>query len=355
MRKTLYTVAAILLAVGMSGVGALSASAWHSTITSDVKCSTTSAATITWHVQGYDSEETGTVTASTDGIVPVDTTFAGNESKDFTQVITTPGTYELNVTMDWPSDTGVTNTGSITVDKAVFDACYVAPPVITQTECESTSTLPTSTNLNQRGWVLKPGTAEYVEGGVKLTSTAWDGGKVTLATNFKLSEAGTVAINYTQGPGSGSVALLFNTSDGNQIHYEPFVGYTHPWFADEVGVFPLGGGGQGSDWSAPDLSTLVSNPTITSVVVGVWGGDSDVVTVHSATFHCATQPFDFEKAVVVTPPVVKVGTTNTPPVLAYTGAEQDARNTGLLITGSLLGFTGLGMLLWKRRTNGALK
>lgn len=344
MKKPLAVLAAIALGAGLALVGLAPANAWHLIVTSDVKCASTTAATITWHVANPENE-IGTVTASTDGIVPVNTTIPANGSSDFTQAITGPGTYDLSVTITWPSDAEQpAQKGSITVDKAAFDACYVAPPVITPTECESTSTLPTSTNLNQRGWVLKPGTAEYVEGGVKLTSINWDGGKVTLATNFPLSEVGSVAIDYTQGPGSGSVALLFNTSDGNQIHYEPFVGYTHPWFADEVGVFPLGGGGQGSDWSAPDLSTLVSNPTITSVVIGVWGGDSDVVTVHSATFHCATQPFDFEKAVVVVPPVKVV-----PPVtetLAYTGGNVA---TGLIPWGAALLLLGAGGLALKRK------
>jgi hypothetical protein len=220
-----------------------------------------------------------------------------------------------------------------------------ACPPPTYPVCTGNTTLPTSTNLAQKGWVLKAGTAVYVPGGVQLTSTNWDGGKVTLATNFLLSQAGSAAINYTQGPGSGSVAILFNTSDGNQIHYEPFVGYTHPWFADKAGVFPLGGSGQGSDWSGTSLTDLISNPTVTSVVVGVWGATSDVVTVHSATFNCQTQPFDYAI------PAGQVCTTTGSPYTEdgfptftadgqdYEGGAGHALNWLVPTTGNLQGFT----------------
>lgn len=184
-----------------------------------------------------------------------------------------------------------------------------ACPKIVPKTCAAPTVLATSTNLDQKGWVLKEGTAKYVAGGVELTSTAWDGGKVTLATNFPLSEAANMAIDYTQGAGSGSVAILFNTAVG-QIHWEP--SYTDALWMDEAGVLPRNNpapgnnNGQGGPYSG-SLNDLSSDPIVTSVTVGVWGGESDVVTVHSVSFNCTTQPFDFEKAVVVTDPTPPTG------------------------------------------------
>ncbi|MEO6943227.1 MAG: hypothetical protein ABI053_00770 [Lacisediminihabitans sp.] len=278
-----------------------------------------------------------TPVADTDFSTSYNNTFNfANSNESHNWVVTVTAWDDLDGVNGWTK----TITGSST-------AC-VTPPVITPKVCSITSTMPTSTNLDQHGWVLKAGTATYVAGGVQLTSTNWDGGKVTLSTNFPLSEAGAAAIDYTQGPGSGSVAILFNTSDGNQIHYEPFAGYTHPWFADNAGVFPLGGGGQGSAYSSVDLNGMLSNPTVTSVVVGVWGETSDVVTVHSATFNCATQPFDYAI------PAAQVCTATGAPYTEdgfpvfnsegqeYLGGSGHALNWLVPTSGNLQGITSVG-------------
>lgn len=165
MKKFLAVLGTLALSVGLVGVGAMSASAWHLTVTSDVKCASTTSATITWHVANPENE-VGTVTSSTNGVVPVNTTIPAKGSSDFTQAITGPGTYNLSVSVTWPSDTGQpAQKGSITVDQKDFDACYVAPkPVVTfsySAVCGSLTLTTVSENVNAN-WYY--GTQAIVDG-----------------------------------------------------------------------------------------------------------------------------------------------------------------------------------------------
>jgi hypothetical protein len=128
LKKVLAGLTTLALALGMVALTAGPASAHHSTITATVECTSPNAATITWKVQNWNGGKIGKVDSSTGNIVPAGTLFNSNETKYFTQNITTTGNYSLSVTMSWDNGSGgwnntETDSGSINVRDSAFEDC----------------------------------------------------------------------------------------------------------------------------------------------------------------------------------------------------------------------------------------
>lgn len=161
--------------------------------------------------------------------------------------------------------------------------------------CTGNTTLPTSTNLAPQGWNLTHD-SKYVTGGIELTSVGTThGGVIDKAVSFPLSEAGAFARSLDVTSGSGaSFAIEFDTAAGT-VTWEPY--YTDTLWTDSAGILPRNNpnpgnnNGQGGPYSG-GLTDLLSNPTVTHVWIGIWN-TTETAVLHSVTFNCQTQPFDF--------------------------------------------------------------
>jgi hypothetical protein len=138
LKKFLAGLTTIVLSLGMVALTAGPASAHHSTITATAACSTPTAVTITWSVQNWNGGKTGQVVSSTNNLVPAGTQFASNETKQYTQTVTSTGTYGLSVTMKWWDgdswENQTTNSGSFQVKSQHFSGCE--PPDDTDDKIE---------------------------------------------------------------------------------------------------------------------------------------------------------------------------------------------------------------------------
>jgi hypothetical protein len=138
LKKFLAGLTALALSLGMVVLTAGPASAHHSTITATVACTSPTAATITWSVQNWNGGKTGEVVSSTNNLVPAGTQFASNETKQYTQNVTSTGTYTLSVTMKWWDgdswENQTTNSGSKQVKSSDLDDCE--PPDDTDDKIE---------------------------------------------------------------------------------------------------------------------------------------------------------------------------------------------------------------------------
>jgi hypothetical protein len=117
----------LVLAVGFVVVGvAGAASAHHNTITGTVVCKTGGGWAVTWHVENSEARTESITASNRPGVVPVGTQLSANQTRHFTETITTKPTSPLTLTLSarWTND--VTNTSSGTIPVASFtDNCVV--------------------------------------------------------------------------------------------------------------------------------------------------------------------------------------------------------------------------------------
>lgn len=220
--------------------------------------------------------------------------------------------------------------------------------------CTGNTTLPTSTNVAPQGWNLTHD-SKYVPGGIELTSVGTThGGVIDKAVSFPLSEAGAFARSMDISSGGGaSFAIEFDTAAGT-VTWEPL--YTDTLWTDSAGILPRNNpnpgnnNGQGGPYSG-SLTDLLSNPTVTHVWIGIWN-TTETAVLHSVTFNCQTQPFDY----VAPAPVACVVNTSipwaaeagdlTPTVgpegLQFTGPHTAAMDYYQRVTaGNMQGLTGM--------------
>lgn len=130
MNRALSRLLTLVLAVGFTVVGvAGAASAWHNTISGTVTCATAGGWVVTWQVENSESD-TETITASSrPSVVPVGTTLDADETRTFTETITTKPTADVTLTLSarWSAGDVATNDGTVWV-KSFSDTCVPPPP-----------------------------------------------------------------------------------------------------------------------------------------------------------------------------------------------------------------------------------
>jgi hypothetical protein len=127
-------VVTLVLAVGFAVVGvAGAASAHHNTIRGDVVCKTGGGWAVTWRVENSEAR-TEWITASNRPVVPVNTQLTANQTRTFSETVTTKPTSPLTLTLSAKWSNGATNTSSGYIPVAKFqDGCNVTtvqPPTI---------------------------------------------------------------------------------------------------------------------------------------------------------------------------------------------------------------------------------
>lgn len=161
--------------------------------------------------------------------------------------------------------------------------------------CPSETTQPVSTNLNPQGWTLTNGV--WVDGGVEFTASNWEDAYASKSVNFPLGSAANLALDTT----GGSVwAIILVTTAGN-VHYEPEP-YSDDLWTNASGVLPANAGGQGGPYSG-GLDDLLSNPAVTEVRLYFTSGSATPESgiLHSGSYNCLNQPFDYEFGVAPVP------------------------------------------------------
>lgn len=168
-----------------------------------------------------------------------------------------------------------------------------APACPEITECETATVQPTSTNLDAQGWTLVGG--EYVEGGVEFTASNWSDAYAVKDTSFPLSAAANLDFDVT---GGNVWAIILETTAGN-VHYEPEP-YTDDLWTNSAGILPANAGGQGGPYSG-NLEDIISDPTVTKVYLYFTSGniEPESAVLHSGSYNCLEQPFDYENVPVV--------------------------------------------------------
>lgn len=124
LKKFLAGLTAIALSLGMVALTAAPASATYPSVSATkFECSSATSGTITWKVTDTWNED-GIVVSSTGNIVPQDTLIAAGSTTTYTQVVSGPGTYSLNVKVFYPGRNYVgERTGSITLKTSDFTNC----------------------------------------------------------------------------------------------------------------------------------------------------------------------------------------------------------------------------------------
>ncbi len=102
LKKLLAGVITAVLSLGVVVLVAGPASAHHNTIKVQVACATDGGYKVTWSVTNSESDKTEVITASSmPGVVPLGTSFAFSETKQFVQVVGEPQDLELALTGYW--------------------------------------------------------------------------------------------------------------------------------------------------------------------------------------------------------------------------------------------------------------
>jgi hypothetical protein len=109
----------LISAFALMAFPAGTAFAWTFGLTGNGVCEPNGSYKITWTVDNTTESETLRITASSNtGVVPVGTEVAADSKEDFAQIVsgTTPGTFNLTLQGDWPSDsTDRTRTATVTL------------------------------------------------------------------------------------------------------------------------------------------------------------------------------------------------------------------------------------------------
>lgn len=170
-------------------------------------------------------------------------------------------------------------------------AAPVAPPGITVTTCEQHDILPVSTDVDTRGWVLKPESGSaYVEGGLRLDGTVGAGSawaRLDLPAGTHLSDiAGGLGTDLVASSGIWWGGVILDGGDlSAQLHYDS----DGRFWTSQQGIFPdatLKGGYYESNDVAVDA---LVDPIVGSLRIYVNEGQSAVVG--SQDVGCHTQPF----------------------------------------------------------------
>lgn len=225
-------------------------------------------------------------------------------------------------------------------DKDVWQFVYTDETCpIDLTPCEVATVQTVSTNLHPQGWTLESG--EWVDGGVEFTASNWSDAYAVKDVSFPLSAAAILDFDVT---GGNVWAIILDTTAGN-VHYEPEP-YSDDLWTNAPGILPANGGGQGGPYSG-NLDDLVSDPTVTQVYLYFTSGSTEPESgvLHSGSFNCVEQPFDFEKTPVIVPTELP-----TPPALALTGANP-ALPFGLGTALMALGLIAVAAVAWRRAHN----
>ncbi len=125
----------LVLAVGFAVVGvAGAASAHHNTIAGTADCKAGGGWLVTWRVVNSEPRTESITASSRPGVVPVDTQLTANQTRSFTETVTTKPTGPLTLTLSARWTNGATNTSSGVTPLAEFeDGCNVTtvqPPTI---------------------------------------------------------------------------------------------------------------------------------------------------------------------------------------------------------------------------------
>ena len=160
--------------------------------------------------------------------------------------------------------------------------------------CEVRDVLPLGTNLDTRGWVLKPNSGSaYVEGGLGLDGTVGAGSawaRLDLPAGTHLSDvAAGLGTDLVSSSGIWWGGMLLEGGDLTaQLHYDT----DGRFWTSQQGVLPdaslKGGYYESSDLAADALV----DPTVGSVRIYVNEGQSAVVG--SQDIGCSTQPFAYQ-------------------------------------------------------------
>ncbi len=165
---------------------------------------------------------------------------------------------------------------------------------ITATPCPT----PTSGGVitqNTAGWSVTG--AEFVDGGVKLSSNAWSASYITSDKSYMISNA--LELGWTiEGSVSGAsgTAIIFKTASGAFIHYEP-VPYSDDFWTTTAGILPANGGGQGGPYSGSlqDLLNTGGDQSIVKTYLYFNSSSANTVVLKSLSFNCKTYTFDKEE------------------------------------------------------------
>src|SRR5690349_7879537 len=112
VNRGISRVVTLVLAVGFAVVGvAGAASAHHNTIRGDVVCKTGGGWAVTWRVENSEAR-TEWITASNRPVVPVNTQLTANQTRTFSETVTTKPTSPLTLTLSAKWSNGATNTSS---------------------------------------------------------------------------------------------------------------------------------------------------------------------------------------------------------------------------------------------------
>lgn len=154
----------MLLAAAMALIGTVlvagPASAHHSSVSGTIACGPQSGTwVITWRVQNWNdpaATNTATVTSSSRGVVPVGTTFTPNQTKTFTETVSSTSTVSLNVSMRWTNGVTSTNSGSVSGFPTCTESVTPTAPSVTPPTCDTAGTLQVPAATTKVSYAVSP-------------------------------------------------------------------------------------------------------------------------------------------------------------------------------------------------------
>lgn len=141
MKRALSRLLTLVMAVGFAVVGiAGTASAWDNSISGTVACATGGGWDVTWQVVNSESEAERITASNRPSVVPVGTTLDEDETREFTETITTKPTSDVTLELSAEWGSGDTSDDSGSIPPSSFpDDCVIkvvtAPTVPVVDEC----------------------------------------------------------------------------------------------------------------------------------------------------------------------------------------------------------------------------
>jgi hypothetical protein len=254
--------------------------------------------TIEAQLTGEQCEEA--LTPATPGIVEA-TDVCGVQNDTFTIPTTEGVDYTIDGTVilagEHPADGTVTiiavaqPTYTLT-DGYTFTKTFSNKPCVAPCEVPSNGGVITQ---NTPGWALSDQGAEFVNDGVAFSSNDWSDSYIYSTESYPISEA--MNLGWTTEspiPSGTGTAIIFTTSSGANIHYEPSPVYTDDFWTNTPGVLPANGGGQGGPYSGTlqDLLDTAGDLTVVKTYFYFGSPTQNNIVLTSLSFNCATYTFD---------------------------------------------------------------
>ncbi|WP_198668873.1 cell wall-binding repeat-containing protein [Homoserinimonas sp. OAct 916] len=164
-------------------------------------------------------------------------------------------------------------------------------PVVMANECVDPQAGGVASNLNFNGWTIPNSGAEFVEGGLKLTSDAWEDIEITRNVDFKLADARNLMLDPETVPAGQGLGIILETASG-ALHWEGIYA-SEFWSNDAVLPFrPTTGQGGDYSGSLQDALDTIGNVDVTKVTVLYSAGELNSVVLRSAGVNCASYFFN---------------------------------------------------------------